>query len=96
MEELLGKEIEQAQIVAGGYEGRILFYEKGLMYDCQNVNGKVYSLYTSVMKIEPGDDLPLGKKELRLVLMTPLGEKFDLKMAINDHFIHVLRDRCGR
>jgi len=96
MEELFGKELGEAQIIAGGHEGRILLYENGLMYDCQNVNGKVYALYSAVMKLEAGRDLPLGKKEMRLVLMTPLGEKFDLHFGINEHYYHLLREKTGR
>ena len=96
MEELLGKEVGEAPIYAGQHEGRILFYEKGLMYDCANINGKIYALYTGVMRVEAGKELPLGKMEMRLVLLSMLGEKFDLKVAISDQYYHLLREKTGR
>lgn len=96
MENLLGKEEGEAPIFAGPHEGAIRLHERGLVYDCANVNGKIYALYVGIMKVERGRELPLGKVEARLVLLSMLGEKFDLRFAIAEHYYHVLKEKSGR
>jgi len=96
MENLLGKTEAEAPIFAGGKDGTLTLHEKGLVYDGPGVNGKIIAPYTYVEKLEKGKELMLGKMEVRLVLMSALGERFDLKFAIAEHYYHVLKAKVGR
>ncbi len=96
MNELLGKLEAEAPISSGDEEGKISLHEKGLVYDGPGVNGKIYSLYSYVEKVEALEDLQLGKVRVRMVFFSTLGERFDLKFVINEHFLHELKERKGR
>ena len=96
MNSLLGRLEGEARISQGMLEGSIQFYEKGFIYDGPGVVGKVYSYYHYIERIDKLEPLPLGKIGVRLIFFSTLGERFDVRFAINEHYFYELKERSMR
>ena len=93
MEELLGKVEFQAHVISGDREGNLTIYEKGIIYDVGDKNGRVVSPYNYIESIASGRELPLGKVEANIVTYSLLGERFNLQFAVSEAYFHELMAR---
>ena len=96
MSHLFGELEAEAPISQGMLEGSIKFYEKGFVYEGPGVNGKVYSYYHYIERIDGLGSLHLGQVGVRLIFFSTLGERFDVRFAINEHYFHELKERSAR
>ena len=96
MYSLFGQPEKEVRISQGMLEGSITFYEKGFVYEGPGVIGKVYSYYHYIERIEKLESLPLGQVGVRMIFFSTLGERFDVRFAINEHYFYELKERSTR
>lgn len=96
MDDLLGKLEMEAPIVSGMLEGSIKLYEKGFVYAGPGINGKAIAYYKYIERLEQLGTLPLGKLEMRMTFFSTFGERFEVRFAISEHYVHELKERKTR
>jgi len=93
MSDMFGELQAEAPISQGMLEGSIKFCEKGFIYEGPGINGKVYSYYRYLERLDQLSQPFLGKIDVRMIFFSTLGERFDVRFSINEHFYHEMKSR---